>query len=122
MADAEDAHESALSIGHSIRTISRYRLAVAANADGPDPSPAERRDADAVAAARGSPHTGSPLVSFTRCSAKLDLTAATPDCSSSLPMMKRDPQLCTGCEICAKACARGAIAKPTRRVIALEPA
>lgn len=34
-----------------------------------------------------------------------------------------DPQLCTGCGICAKACARGAIAMPEKRkVIALEPA
>jgi indolepyruvate ferredoxin oxidoreductase, alpha subunit len=40
-----------------------------------------------------------------------------------LAWVRIDPQLCTGCAICAKACSRGAIARPAaRRVIALEPA
>lgn len=42
---------------------------------------------------------------------------------ADLAWVRIDPSLCTGCGICAKACARGAIAAPAaRKVIALEPA
>ena len=41
--------------------------------------------------------------------------------TADLAWVKIDPTLCTGCEICAKACARGAISAPEpRKVIKLE--
>lgn len=42
--------------------------------------------------------------------------------TAELAWVKIDPVLCTGCDICTQACARGAIAAPApKKIIALEP-
>jgi indolepyruvate ferredoxin oxidoreductase, alpha subunit len=60
---------------------------------------------------------GCPAILVTRREQRARASGKTVD----LAWVKIDPTLCTGCEICAKACARGAISVPEpRKVIKLE--
>ena len=62
---------------------------------------------------------GCPAILVTRREQRARASGKTAD----LAWVKIDPTLCTGCAICAKACARGAIAAPeARNTIKLEPA
>ena len=62
---------------------------------------------------------GCPALLVTRREQQVRSSGAVVD----LAWVDIDPQMCTGCAICEKACSRGAISQPARRrVIALEPA
>jgi len=62
---------------------------------------------------------GCPALLVTRREQQVRSTGTVVD----LAWVDIDPQMCTGCAICEKACSRGAISQPAkRRVIALEPA